>query len=191
VRRVECVEHHSHGSHGAHGAAAPGTPSPADAPPVHQDDCSRCVFKQQAQAVAVLADNFAKQAREVRRAADHVATELALAIAAKLLDREVSNAAATKALIAQALTQISSRERLTIRLNPADAELLREARGKPLTERAVLPEDATLVADPSLKRGGCIIESSAGSLDARIETQLALVARALRGTEQEAEHAGR
>lgn len=185
VRRMECVGEREQ-------SAAGNTPAQGEsAAQPRQDDCVRCAFKQQVQAVAALADSFARQTREMRRVADHLATELALAIAAKLLEREVTDAAATRTLIAHALANVPVSGRLTIRLNPADADLLREARGKPLAEGAVLPEDATLVADPSLKRGGCIVESGAGSLDARLETQLALVARALRGTDQEAAHAGR
>ena len=38
-------------------------------------------------------------------------------------------------------------------------------------------------ADPAIARGGCVLESAAGQVDARMETQLDLIEQALRGME--------
>jgi type III secretion protein L len=37
-----------------------------------------------------------------------------------------------------------------------------------------------VAADPSVARGGCLVQSDVGALDARVETQLAAIERALK-----------
>lgn len=46
-------------------------------------------------------------------------------------------------------------------------------------ERAELASKVSLLADPAVQAGGCVIETAAGKIDARLETQLAAITRTL------------
>ena len=67
---------------------------------------------------------------------------------------------------------------LRVHVHPADEAALRLAAAE-LSTRLQLPDALHIVADPSMARGGCVIESSVGELDARIETRIEAFARAL------------
>jgi len=121
-----------------------------------------------------------RESREMTQAIDRSTTRLALRIAAKIIDREVTHADTAAQMISSALAQVPLNGQLTIRLNPADAENLELLRGKSADGRPALPEDAILIADPSIQRGGCTIQGRSGCLDARISTQLAQIDQALR-----------
>ena len=82
---------------------------------------------------------------------------------------------------------------LQVRLHPADAQLLGRLLDGP--EAPAWPEELGAVcADPAIRAGGCIIRSAHGDVDARLETQLAVLAELLaqhrdaaRGAAQEAD----
>ena len=65
---------------------------------------------------------------------------------------------------------------ISVHLNPLDLDLVRG-----ISPRGRSDVRWELVDDTSLTRGGCVVHSDIGSLDARIETQLAALERALRG----------
>jgi flagellar assembly protein FliH len=58
-----------------------------------------------------------------------------------------------------------------LRINPMDEELVREQRSALLVGSDFIRE-VMIEADENVERGGCVIESSAGNVDARISTQL-------------------
>jgi flagellar biosynthesis/type III secretory pathway protein FliH len=66
---------------------------------------------------------------------------------------------------------------VTVRISPGDEPALRgaEARLGGLLERGVL----AVRVDPALGPGDVVVETEAGRVDGRIDTQLALFARAL------------
>jgi flagellar biosynthesis/type III secretory pathway protein FliH len=67
-----------------------------------------------------------------------------------------------------------------LRCHPDDLELLE--RGRPrLLERCRSAGALQLEADERIARGGCVVESELGSVDARLAVQLDAIERALRG----------
>jgi flagellar biosynthesis/type III secretory pathway protein FliH len=142
---------------------------------------NRCHCSLQVKALGKLMDSLQKQSLSLAMRMDNLATQLALRIATKVIMREMENPQNMKSRIAHALAQIPLNERLTIRLNPADHEILEQARGAQLDGPQVLPADVILIADSSIQRGGCIVEGAAGTLDARIETQFKIIEQALGG----------
>lgn len=92
-------------------------------------------------------------------------------------------AAAVRQAIADATGTASpaatGRSTLAVHLHPRDLQLLRGDNGAPVLGEAMSVE---WVADEGVGLGGCIVRSDEGSLDARLETQLAeLRAALLRG----------
>lgn len=111
---------------------------------------------------AEIAERFEQQSRR-----------LALDIAASLLR---AAAAETTALVTQtaqrALGRLPREHSATLHVHPLD---------RPAVEAFVASRSAPLhlVDDPNLERGGCVVESAVGRVDARLETQLAAYARVL------------
>ncbi|MDQ3685623.1 MAG: type III secretion system stator protein SctL [Acidobacteriota bacterium] len=103
---------------------------------------------------------------------------LAVKIAEKIIGREIERDAATVAdIVATALRYARLNEMLTIRINPADFPAVETHRGRlDPTGRARFLD---VVPDPRVARGGCVIESESGAVDAQLETQLRVLERAL------------
>ena len=104
---------------------------------------------------------------------------LAVRIAEKILGRELTlSPEAVIDVVATALGEARSRRHLRVRVHPGDRPSLLE--GRPRLEE-VLIEGAilTLVDDDTIPRGGCIIETEVGTIDARLGSQLAAIERAL------------
>jgi flagellar assembly protein FliH len=124
--------------------------------------------------IGELGDLHSKTCREVE--SDLV--QLALAVARKIVGRDVSmGPEAVTRIIRQALERVEHAGRITIKLNPADLELLTEIKPQLLSG---LPEAgrAAFEADASITRGGCLIETDGGEVDARIERQFKVVEEA-------------
>lgn len=75
------------------------------------------------------------------------------------------------------LARVKRAKHVELRVHPDDAEVLRAALGR---GEVFEPAAPSVVADPSVRRGGCWISSDLGTIDARLEVQLAAFERALR-----------
>ena len=108
---------------------------------------------------------------------------LAVRIAEKILGRALQlQPEVVLDVAAQALSAAGSARQVLVRCHPDDLAALE--RGKPrLLERASRSHALALRGDPSIVRGGCIVETELGSIDARLSTQLEAMERALRGEE--------
>jgi len=111
---------------------------------------------------------------------EHEIACVALEVARKLLGRTlVEHPEAVVDLARQALAAVRSRREVVLRVNAADAPLLRAEQPAlcALLERA---PGIGIREDPALERGGVVVETEAGRVDARVEAQLELVERAVR-----------
>jgi flagellar assembly protein FliH len=131
------------------------------------------------QALQAAIQQAQRQSLDVQNKLDQHATTLALHIAAKIVGREVKDMRTAQSMIAQALAQAPMKRGLKIRLNPQDAGMLQQLRESGEPSVVKVPDDAEFIADSSVSKGGCVIESMLGRIDARVETQLELMARAL------------
>jgi len=118
--------------------------------------------------------------RQTCREVEAELVQLALAVARKIVGRDVSlGPEAVSRIIREALTRVEHAGRITIKLNPADLELLSDIKPQLLSG---LPEAgrAAFEADEGIARGGCLIETDGGEVDARIERQFQVVEEAFR-----------
>jgi flagellar assembly protein FliH len=67
---------------------------------------------------------------------------------------------------------------VTLKVNPKDLDLVREHR-KEWVEAVEGMGTLTVEADPAIARGGCVLETDAGDVDARVEERLAMLNTAL------------
>jgi type III secretion protein L len=135
-----------------------------------------------AEMAALLADARAHAAR-LREAATPTAITLATKMAEQIVGRAVTLAPDLMAEIAGAALD-ACRPRgdwVRVRVHPDDAAAV-SARRQALAARAPHAAVLDIVADESVNRHGCIVETAVGRVDARLETQLAALERAL--TEQ-------
>jgi type III secretion protein L len=114
----------------------------------------------------------------ILRDADREVIALALAVARKVLGREVASAPEAVAnLAAAALAEARERREVVLRVSPADVATIRAAEGRLAAALARAPLE--IREDPSLERGAAIVDTEAGRIDARVETQLEAIARAI------------
>lgn len=132
----------------------------------------------QARAAEIIARAAAERDAALASAERDV-VELALGVAAKILGREVERGAAVD-IVAQALSAVRRARRVRVRISPLDAESVR-AREPELAARLAQGAGLDLCEDPSIARGGCLVETENGVVDARLETQLEALRRALLG----------
>jgi flagellar assembly protein FliH len=108
-----------------------------------------------------------------RHEAEEEVIALALAIARRILHRELTVAPeALLGLLKAALEKIAIREVHRVHVRPEDAPLVQRH-----LDQMGLPQRVELIADPALERGAIILDSSRGALDASVETQLAEIER--------------
>jgi flagellar biosynthesis/type III secretory pathway protein FliH len=130
----------------------------------------------------------ARELRDARRmlleeAADQVVA-LAFAVARRVLRREVeADPEAALPIVRELLQRAAAGTEVTVRLSPRDHAIL--------TAHDALPEASGLGGlhfrlDNSISPGGALVETSAGGLDGRLETQLELLEEALRAPREKA-----
>jgi type III secretion system HrpE/YscL family protein len=122
----------------------------------------------------------AAAARDRRLAgAEREVVALALDVARKVLGRELAqDRGAVADLAAQALAVARDRREVTLRVNPEDADAIRAATGRLAALLSRAP-GLDVREDPAVERGGAVVETEAGRVDARVEAQLAALARAI------------
>ncbi len=154
-------------------------------------DTARKAFDlERAEIVEHLADTLEDTRRQVDEFWITVEPEilkLAVDVARKVVHKEINESPdVVLNTVKIALYQIKDRQALKILVNPADYELLREHKEEIMGSCDGM-RSLEIVEDRRTQQGGCLIEAENGNLDARIDTQLREVERAL----MEAAHDGR
>lgn len=99
-------------------------------------------------------------------------TALALEIAEKLALQEITaNPEAVGNLVRKVIDRAGERKALRVRLSPEDCRRLKEGRKELMASLAEVGE-LDLVEDESLTVGDCVVETSSGIVDARMERRL-------------------
>ena len=109
--------------------------------------------------------------RSVFSNAEHMLLKLCCAMVKKVIDHEVSvHHDIVLTVLKRALTYIGHHEKMVVRIAPDDLELVAQRKDFwfPVAERL---KDIAIEADARIERGGCIVESNAGMVDARLGVQ--------------------
>jgi flagellar assembly protein FliH len=80
--------------------------------------------------------------------------------------------------ILEAFSLAADRSEVTVRVNPEEVEYVKEIRPEFLDRISEL-KSITIESDPSITRGGCFMETTFGNVDARLETQLQKITKAV------------
>lgn len=128
-----------------------------------------------AELLAAAREAAAAERARLRAEADGEIVELALAVAARVLACAVEDGRAARESACKALARARRARAPVLRVHPADAEPVRAAAcgwAPAGTALEVRP-------DPAVGRGGALLECEAGTVDARLDSQLAALARGL------------
>jgi flagellar assembly protein FliH len=125
-------------------------------------------------------DELQSLRRDLIRRTEREVVELSLAIAKKVLHREVSlDHDLMLAMARVALDRLADVDTASIRLHPDDYAGVMLGRGP----SAVTTHGVQIVADASVHRGGCVVQSEFGSVDIGVATQIDELTQALFGDE--------
>ncbi|MEX0715955.1 MAG: FliH/SctL family protein [Planctomycetaceae bacterium] len=158
---------------------------------------AKTLIEQQAERLAARTtkEKLAHVLPALRQAADELAGErdrwleewetgavrLAVAVAEKLIHRELKlHPESAFASASAALELAAGSPRIELRMNPRDVEAADE-HGKQVLHALAACGEARFVPDDAITRGGCIIRTTHGTIDARLETQLERIAAELLG----------
>jgi flagellar assembly protein FliH len=138
-------------------------------------------------AVEPLIETFKKEILEIGKIKEEIYSsietemlELILSISRKVIHKEVAtDKDAVLNTIKTAVGSVVSKEEIKIKVNPEDLELAKEIK-MDITNLVEGVKNITFEGDISVGRGGCIIETNYGSVDARIEEQMEAVEHALK-----------
>jgi flagellar assembly protein FliH len=129
------------------------------------------------QAVAALEAGAEALIRVRRQDVERMESEtvrLALAIARKIIGREIENGGVIAQVVKSAMGKVADPRGVTLKVNPQDRDAVNSLK------QAWLNSDDTgatleLEADESIQRGGCVIETRLGDVDARLDQQLRVI----------------
>jgi flagellar assembly protein FliH len=100
------------------------------------------------------------------------AVGLAIAIAEKILHREIELRPETAVeLVRETLDLAAGSSRLQLRMHPEDVTLL-GPNADDVVRAASRCGEVEIIADSTIARGGCVIETQHGTIDAQFDTQL-------------------
>ena len=118
---------------------------------------------------------FAELRTRLRRESEEELVELSVAIARRLLHRELTlDPETVRGLVKVAFERVGARELNRVRVHPAHSNLIQE-----LIEKACPDRRVELVSDPALGPGDVVFETERGDLDASVDSQLEEIRRGL------------
>ena len=129
----------------------------------------------EARAAATLLRAASERDRLLRESAPEVA-RLAIAVARKVLGRELADPGSAVGLAELALAEARPLREVVLRVHPADAAAVRDSGGR--LARA-LGRAVEVREDPSVPPGGAVVDTEGGRIDAGIEAQLEVLSRVL------------
>jgi flagellar assembly protein FliH len=123
--------------------------------------------------VARTLEELAKVKSKLRQEAEQELVKLALAVARRILYREITtDPSSIEGIVHAALQKLQQREVSRVRVCPQAVAAVKAA-----LDRVGSRSGMEIVADPGLATGAMLFETSVGELDASIETQLQEIQR--------------
>ncbi len=120
--------------------------------------------------------------KEIINQAQREVVELALAIAKRVVRANVQvNKEIIINMVEETLRRTVDRERIVIRVNPSDVEVIKSNRSQ-YTSSIEGIENLEIVADRRVSPGGCVVETNTGSVVADIDAQLEEIKEKLIGS---------
>jgi flagellar assembly protein FliH len=125
-----------------------------------------------------LVDMARVERHKIIETAEPEIVRLSVTIAERILHDQVAQQPETVVnMVRSAITRLVNRETVTVRVNPADIAVMREHRDNLMALNDI--DNMRVIEDQRVDRGGVVIETDAGTIDAKVSTQLREVRRLL------------
>ena len=128
-------------------------------------------------AVASLEASMNEMQRIRQRDVANMETEivrLALVIAKKVIGKEIENGGVIQHVVKQAMEKVNDTRHLILKLNPMDLDAVHDL-GQDLIPADDFGTVFRIEADETIQRGGCVIETKLGDIDARVDKQINII----------------
>ena len=134
--------------------------------------------------IFTLTENIKKEFSDYKTNLDNYVITIALGIASKVIRHEISiNKEIIISQIKEAINKVIGVDTLIVHINPKDADILKAYKDD-IMDKFDSIKDLNIQINDKIEEGGCKIESRLGNVDARLDTQLAVIEETLRGTIQ-------
>lgn len=120
-------------------------------------------------------DSLRQAIPQVVRDTENMMVSLALDVAKKLVSDMPISVEMVEAAVQDALKHVESSAQVTVRLHPTDLEILQKADSQLLASQAA--KDFRFLSSVEVSRGGCLVDTRFGTVDARRETKFDLIAQ--------------
>ncbi len=138
----------------------------------------RDASRQFQEALGALVGQFEEQLQEQLRQIDHEMPGLIVEMAEKVIAQRIErDDKVVVGVVREALKQVAGARQVQIQVNPADEPAVRAAQEELL--RDVQGATLRITGSDDIQRGGAIITTERGEMDARIEVQLQILSDAL------------
>ncbi len=125
--------------------------------------------------------NALEEKKRIIEAAETELIGLSTKIAEKIINQEVTtNPKVVAGIAKRAIELVVDREQVIIRVNPIDREMIRSYKEELLNSADGI-SNIQVVADQRVERGGCVIETNSGNVDAQLTSQLTQIKGSLQG----------
>jgi flagellar assembly protein FliH len=146
----------------------------AEARATHEAELGEAVADLRGRLVSTITE-IAGLRQAIAGQAEHDLVRLALEIARKIIRREITADPDIVITLARiALERLPSRASARVRISPEEFDYVTANAAQLGPESSI-----ELIADFAIRRGGCVVQSDSGTIDARIEEQLAVIERGL------------
>ena len=123
-------------------------------------------------------DDLGGQVPRMRQSLEKHVINLAADIAMKIVAGTPVNKSMVETVVKDALAKAEKDTDVVVLLNEADLELLSQADSE-LLQRTHGSSEVVFKASPEVSRGGCLLETRYGTVDARIETKADVLKKAV------------
>ncbi|MFH2045473.1 MAG: FliH/SctL family protein [Pseudomonadota bacterium] len=104
---------------------------------------------------------------------------LICAVAEKVIGYQVElNDAVIRNTVINAINMATEKQSIRLKVNPEDFEYIDNLRPE-IFQRFNELASVEIISNPAIKRGGCLLETPCGDVDARMETQLLIISKCL------------
>ncbi len=122
----------------------------------------------------LIKSEWKKRRENILQDAEEDAIKLVLAIAKKVISREIEDVSYVEALIAEGMRHLNYASDIILRVSEKDFDAASLAKPKILA-MAERIENLEIRVDYSLQQGGCVIDTATGIIDASAKTQIAKI----------------
>ena len=118
-----------------------------------------------------------KKIAEYEPAFEKIVCSLAIAIAEKIVKREIEHETVINEVLKESIRRVIGSNRIFVKLNPADLEKINLE--SQIQFNSDTYKNIKFETDEHVEKGGCLVETEIGNVDARISSQLSEIRKLL------------